>query len=112
MIAVAQRRDTIPITCCLDGQAHDITDDNVDAGHDGHYQALCGHLVLAAALAAPVGRPCASCNAMVVAYRAAPTRPISHDRCCGVENDTICHFRHRDSDHGAWWTGTPRDSFS
>lgn len=78
MIAVAQRRDTIPITCCLDGQAHDITDDNVAAGHDGHYQALCGHLVLAAALAAPVGRPCASCNAVVAAHREAPTSGTGH----------------------------------
>ncbi|MGH3764552.1 MAG: hypothetical protein ACRDS0_05215 [Pseudonocardiaceae bacterium] len=83
MIAVTHRRDTIPITCCVDGQSHDIPDGNVTAGHDGHYQALCGHLVLAAALAAPVGRPCASCNAMVAAHRAAPN------------SSTGRHSRHR-----------------
>lgn len=54
---------TIPITCCLDGQAHDVTDENVATGHHrGEYQALCGHRVSASPLAAPVGKPCRRCS--------------------------------------------------
>jgi hypothetical protein len=54
VVFVAERRYTIPITCCLDGQAHDVTDENVAAGrHTGEYRALCGYVVLPAAMAAP-----------------------------------------------------------
>lgn len=74
VVFVAEPLYTIPITCCLDGQAHDVTDENVAAGHrTGEYQALCGYLVSAAPLVAPVGRRCASCAAVVRARRSAPT---------------------------------------
>lgn len=62
----------IPITCCLDGRAHDVTDENVAAGRTagGRYQALCGHVVLPAALVAPIGRPCALCaTVLAMAHR-------------------------------------------
>lgn len=61
-------RYTSPITCCVDGQAHDVTDEDAAAGHrTGEYRAVCGYRVVAAALAAPVGRPCARCIAVSVA---------------------------------------------
>ncbi|HWR46408.1 MAG TPA: hypothetical protein VN327_02140 [Pseudonocardiaceae bacterium] len=81
--AVAQRRYAIAITCCLDGQAHDVTDENVVAGrHAGEYLAECGHRVVAAAMAAPVGRPCARCTAVSVAARptAGPVGRARHRR--------------------------------
>ena len=31
-MVMADRLDTIPITCCLDGQPHDVTAENVAAG--------------------------------------------------------------------------------
>src|SRR6476646_5078664 len=63
--SVARKADTIPITCSLDGRAHHVTDDSVVAGQrTGRYQALCGHRVSAAALATPLGRPCAECTAV------------------------------------------------
>lgn len=71
--ADAERLDTIPITCAHNGQAHDVTDDSLTAGQRaGYYQALCGHLVSAAALAAPIGRPCARCTAVKASRRGEP----------------------------------------
>ncbi|MBV9013679.1 MAG: hypothetical protein JO272_16850 [Pseudonocardiales bacterium] len=65
---VAGRRYTTPITCCVDGLAHDVTDEDAAAGQrSGVYQAVCGYRVVAAALAAPVGRSCAACTAMTAA---------------------------------------------
>lgn len=71
---------TVPITCSLDGQAHEVTDENVAAGRTGEYLALCGYRVVAAPLVAPVGRPCAKCSAVVVAERRgqSSTRPVRH----------------------------------
>lgn len=78
---MAERLYTSPITCCRDGQAHEVTDENVAAGRTGEYQALCGYVVLAAALVAPVGRPCASCAAVVAAHRAELTKgPVGRSR--------------------------------
>ncbi|MGH3901699.1 MAG: hypothetical protein ACRDTA_26285 [Pseudonocardiaceae bacterium] len=46
-----RKTGTIPMTCSLDGQAHNVTDNSLRAGQrTGRYQALCGHLVSAAAL--------------------------------------------------------------
>jgi hypothetical protein len=70
---VTNRIDTFPITCALDGHAHHVTDDSLTAGqHTGQYQALCGYLVFAAALAAPIGRPCARCTTIVASRREQP----------------------------------------
>lgn len=74
MIAVARRLYTIPVTCCRDGQAHEVTDESVAAGRrTGGYQALCGYVVMPAPMAAPVGRPCEGCSAMLKAYRPTST---------------------------------------
>jgi hypothetical protein len=59
---------TTAITCGVDGLAHEVTDENMAAGrHAGRYQALCGYRVLAAAMAAPIGRPCSRCTAVLEA---------------------------------------------
>ena len=80
---MAERLYTIPITCCADGLAHEVTDENVAAGrHAGHYQALCGYRVVAAAMVAPVGRPCTRCTAVLVAAQptTGPARRSRHRR--------------------------------
>ena len=80
VVLVAERLFTIPITCYFDRRAHEVTDKNIAAGRrTGHYQALCGYRVVAAAMAAPVGRPCAECTAVVVASRL-PLGPARHGR--------------------------------
>jgi hypothetical protein len=83
VVSVAERLFTIPITCYIDRRAHEVTDENIAAGrHFGHYEALCGYRVIAAAMAAPIGRPCPECVAVVVAARApaAPARRGRHRR--------------------------------
>jgi hypothetical protein len=80
---VAERLYTIPITCCLDGQAHDVTDESVAAGWraGGRYEALCGYVVVPAAMVAPIGRPCARCAAVVASHRLTPaTAPVRRRR--------------------------------
>ncbi|MBV9161578.1 MAG: hypothetical protein JO281_08515 [Pseudonocardiales bacterium] len=77
---MAERLYTIPITCGVDGLAHEVTDENTAAGrHTGHYEALCGYRVVAAAMAAPVGRPCTRCTAVLVAAHQ-PTSPARRGR--------------------------------
>jgi hypothetical protein len=72
--SVTRKADTIPITCSLDGRAHHVTDDSVVAGQrTGRYQALCGYRVSAAALATPLGRPCAECTAVSATQQQVPT---------------------------------------
>jgi len=94
--SVTRKADTIQITRSLDSQAHDVTNDSLIAGQRaGSYQALSGHRVSAAALATPLGRPCAECPAVSVAQQQVPTvrlgrrsrhglpgwlRPILHPR--------------------------------
>ncbi len=79
-MVVAERLFTIPITCYVDRRAHEVTDENTAAGRrTGYYEALCGYRVIAAAMAAPVGRPCPECTAVLVASRP-PTRPARHGR--------------------------------
>ncbi|MGH3872567.1 MAG: hypothetical protein ACRDSR_13850 [Pseudonocardiaceae bacterium] len=73
---MAERLYTIPITCRRDGQAHDVTDENAAAGRrNGEYAALCGYVVSAAPLIAPVGPPCPRCRAMLRPATAAVGRP-------------------------------------
>jgi hypothetical protein len=74
--AVARKVNTILITCSLDNQAHHVTDNSLKAGQGtGYYQALCGHLVAAAALATPLGRPCTACIAALGVRLRTPTVP-------------------------------------
>ncbi|MGH3823000.1 MAG: hypothetical protein ACRDRA_09240 [Pseudonocardiaceae bacterium] len=78
---MTERRHTVPITCCLDGQAHGVTDECVAAGqHAGRYEALCGYVVSAAALVAPPGPPCVRCTVMSAAWpsSADPIRGSRH----------------------------------
>ncbi len=73
---VTERLYTIPITCALDGQADDVTDESVATGkRTGQYAALCGYVVLAAPLVAPIGRRCARCTAVSTPTTAPVRRP-------------------------------------
>jgi hypothetical protein len=66
VVAVAERLYTNPITCRLDGQAHDVTDESVATGREaGGYEALCGYVVVPAPMIAPVGRSCPDCTAVL-----------------------------------------------
>ena len=55
---------TVSVTCTTDGRSHQVPDQQLaapDADHPGRYRALCGHVVIAAALAEPEGTPCSLC---------------------------------------------------
>jgi hypothetical protein len=81
VVFVAERLRTIPITCGVDGQEHEVTDENMAAGrHAGRYQALCGYRVVAAAMVAPAGRPCFQCTEVLAAAQrpAGPARRGRH----------------------------------
>jgi len=72
--------DTIPVTAQLVEQRleHRVSDAAAVAGRQSHhYQALCGQLFIAAALAAPPGWPCPDCaEVLATASRAvAPDGP-------------------------------------
>ncbi|MGH3692795.1 MAG: hypothetical protein ACRDRX_02120 [Pseudonocardiaceae bacterium] len=59
---------TTPITSQLVDQRleHRVTDESLAAGRGSHrYQALCGQSFVAAPLAAPPGRPCPACAAIL-----------------------------------------------
>lgn len=74
--AVPRKPATIPITRSLDNQAHHVTNNSLMAGQrTGCYQALCGHLISATALARPLGRPCVACIAIAVAWQQKPVVP-------------------------------------
>jgi hypothetical protein len=60
--------DTITVTCCIDSRAHEVPDTELAASarrRDGHYQALCGHIVAAAPMVEPDGQPCLLCAAIL-----------------------------------------------
>ncbi len=80
--SATRKTNTIPTTCSLDSQAHNVTDDSLIAGrHTGHYHALYGNRVSAAALATPLGRPCAERTAVTAAHQQIPTvRPSRRSR--------------------------------
>jgi len=80
-VSVAERQYTVPITCCIDGQAHDVTDESAAVGHHaGKYQALCGYVVSAAPMIVPVGRPCSRCTAASVTAQPTTGRPARRSR--------------------------------
>lgn len=58
----------VTVTSTVDGRDHLIDDrsmaDGRAAGH-GQFTALCGHLVVAAALVAPPGPSCRDCAALL-----------------------------------------------
>jgi hypothetical protein len=60
--------DTITVTCSIDSRAHEVPDAELAASarrSDGHYQALCGHMVAAAPMVEPDGQPCLLCAAIL-----------------------------------------------
>jgi hypothetical protein len=73
VVAVADRLSTVTITCCVDGLAHEVTEEDVAAGRrcdDRRYRTVCGYrFVLPAPLVALTGRPCPRCAAVLVAAR-------------------------------------------
>ncbi|HEY6423538.1 MAG TPA: hypothetical protein VIY28_09895 [Pseudonocardiaceae bacterium] len=103
---MARKAGTIQITCGLDNQAHDITDNNLIAGQRaGVYQALCGHLVSAAALATPLGRPCADCTAIWVARQQTSTAHVarrSRHRRPGPLRRILQSRRNTSTNVGVW----------
>lgn len=57
---------TTLITCSVDGQAHDVTDESAAAGREaGGYEAVCGHVVVPEPMIAPIGRSCPDCTAVL-----------------------------------------------
>lgn len=55
------------MTCSEDGRSHVVADVQLvgsGVGGGGHYRALCGHVVKAASLAEPDGKPCRACAAL------------------------------------------------
>lgn len=72
MISAAGDPHVVSITSLTDDQAHQVTDTELANGvtaRTGRYRALCGHLVVAAAMVAPDGRPCAPCGTVLARHR-------------------------------------------
>ncbi len=56
---------TVTVTCTLDSRAHAVHDSQLaTALETGRYNALCGHVVTAAAMCEPDGQPCLLCEAL------------------------------------------------
>jgi len=56
--------ETVTVTCCIDDRAHEVREADLAVAltrSDGYYQALCGHVVTAAPMVMPDGRPCHPC---------------------------------------------------
>jgi hypothetical protein len=59
--------ETITVTCCIDDRAHEVPDTELGVAatrRDGYFQALCGHMIAAAPMVMPDGRPCQLCAAI------------------------------------------------
>lgn len=53
---------TMPMTCMLDRQEHEVTEVQFVSSTSGRYPAICGHIVTPGSLASPPGRPCSHCQ--------------------------------------------------
>jgi len=56
---------SVRMTCAVDGCDHLVSGQATEAGlaaGQGHYRAVCGHLVVAAALVVPPGPTCRDCE--------------------------------------------------
>jgi hypothetical protein len=76
--------DTITVTCSIDSRSHEVPDAELAASarqSDGHYQALCGHMVAAAPMVEPDGPPCLLCTAIL--ERTYATRRGARQRILG-----------------------------
>jgi hypothetical protein len=113
--SIKRKINTIPITCSLDSQAHNVTDDGLAAGQcTGHHQALCRHRVSAAALATPPVDPAGSApqsrrhsNQYPLCTRVATPGTVSPDGCGG--NCAPAQYRRR---HGRLITTMPGASLT
>jgi hypothetical protein len=59
---------TVTVTCCIDKHAHQVLDVELASAASrpgGLVQAVCGHVIAAAAMVAPDGPPCALCTAVM-----------------------------------------------
>lgn len=65
---------TITVTCLSDGRAHAVVDSEIAGGasHGGQYRAVCGHVITAAPMVEPDGKPCRQC------VDARPSREQNH----------------------------------
>ncbi|MGH3813575.1 MAG: hypothetical protein ACRDUV_14170 [Pseudonocardiaceae bacterium] len=78
-----ERLYTTPITSQFVDQRleHEVTDEAVAAGRNSQrFQSLCGQLFVAAPLAAPPGRPCPACAAILVTASRAAAPAAAHQR--------------------------------
>ncbi|MGH3941211.1 MAG: hypothetical protein ACRDTG_21770 [Pseudonocardiaceae bacterium] len=69
------------MTCATDGRDHLVSAQATQAGlaaGQGHYLAICGHLVVAAAMVAPPGPTCLDCETAL--HRRTTTIATSHRR--------------------------------
>lgn len=76
--------DTITVTCSIDSRAHEVPDAELAAAarrSNGHYQALCGHVVAAAPMVEPDGQRCLLCTAIL--ERTEATRRAARQRIFG-----------------------------
>jgi len=72
--AISSAIRAIPITCRVNGQAHDVTDESAAVGREaGGYEALCGYVVVPAPMITPVGRSCPDCTAVLAPQQSDPT---------------------------------------
>ena len=70
-------RSAIPLTCAKDWRCHRVTDEALAAARaapGGRCTALCGHHVVATALACPPGPDCQGCAAAATPRRSARGR--------------------------------------
>lgn len=77
---MAERIYSSPMTCVLDGLAHEVTDETVATSGAGIYTAVCGHEVHPAGLTAPTRSACAACVRRLLACRGLAPSPPSRAR--------------------------------
>ncbi|TKG61531.1 hypothetical protein [Prauserella endophytica] len=77
---MAERVYTLPVTCGVDGQSHEVTDEAFSSARTtGRCPALCGHEVHVTPAITPVGQPCQRCLDALLASRGLPPEPIYLD---------------------------------
>lgn len=87
------------IGCVLDGCDHAVTQHEQATGirrADGRYQAVCGHVVIAAPMLQPPGAPCRACHAALRPRSILPNpddrpRPRGHRRAGWLRRWLVLH---------------------
>lgn len=76
--------ETVTMMCCRDERAHEVPDTELAALRpDGHFQALCGHMIAAAPMVMPDGEPCQLCGAIRDRNTTPPRRAARLQRILG-----------------------------